>query len=328
MEGGGRLHLDQQAQSRPVCITGMHRTGTSLVAGLLHRHGLWLGDESDMMPANAYNPDGYYENDRVVEVNDGILSEFGGSWKEPPALTGDWAGDPRLTELRATARDLGARLGAGRDTWGFKDPRAALTLPFWRSVWGELTVVVTVRNPLETARSLNRRDDLPLERGVALWQAHYRSILNLTSPETRIVVGYESMCANPATSARALLMRVPGLLEIDPAAAHDTVRPALWHFRETLADFERSGAPADVVDLYRQLHAEAINPEQPEDVDVTEILRGIPAALAGLDLAIRDVHVELERLAAVVARVEARGATEQKAAPDAAVEMLANGQHD
>jgi hypothetical protein len=37
---------------------------------------------------------------------------------------------------------------------------------------------------------------------------------------------------------------------------------------------------------------------------MAEVLGGIPAAVSGLDLAIRDLHVDLERLAAVVARLE------------------------
>src|SRR3974377_1170232 len=86
--------------ARPICVTGMHRPGPSPGAGLLQRHGLWLGDEADMMPANPYNPDGYFENDRVVEINDAILAAFGGSWNTPPALTGTWTADPRLAELK------------------------------------------------------------------------------------------------------------------------------------------------------------------------------------------------------------------------------------
>jgi hypothetical protein len=313
---------------QPVCVTGMHRTGTSLVAGLLHRHGLWLGEEADMMPANAYNPDGYFENDRLVAVNDGILSAFGGTWSSPPALKGEWTADPRLADLKSRARALGQSLGAHHEVWGFKDPRAALTLPFWRSIWGDLKVVVTVRNPLETARSLNRRDGLTVEQGVALWAAHYRSLLNLTTPATRIVVWYEAVCADPVGSARLLLSRVPGLLELDPDAVRASVREPLWHFRDTLADFERSGASSDAVELYGLLRSEAINPEP--QTDENEILRGIPAAIAGLDLALRDVHIDLQRLAAVVSRLEvhaaqaAKSAAQQPVAGEPAVEARSN----
>ena len=319
-------HVDR-AQGRPVCITGMHRTGTSVVAALLNRHGLWLGDEADMMAANPYNPDGYFENDGIVALDNAILATFGGSWSTLPALTGEWTEDPRLLGLKSGARAIGQGLAASHLAWGFKDPRAALTLPFWRSVWGDLTVVVALRNPLETARSLKRRDGMPIEQGLALWQAHYLSLLNLTTPETRIVVAYETVCADPVGTANALLDRLPGLAPVDAAAVCDTVRPALWHFRETPADLAARGVPHDVLELYAQLQAEAINPEPHVQDDLASMVRSLPAAIAGLDLAIRDVHVELQRLAAVVARLEG----ERRAAMPAiepAPEPSTNGRRD
>ncbi len=310
MQGGLFKHDDVQSPL-PICVTGMHRSGTSVVAGILHRHGLWLGDPADMMAANPYNPDGYFENDRMVDLNNSILELFGGTWSSPPRFASRWMDDPRLDEVKVTARELGVRLAAGHQMWGFKDPRAALTLPFWLSVWSGLTVVVTVRNPLETARSLNRRDNLTLQQGTALWSAHYRSILGHTTPATRIVVEYEAFCADPIGSAAALLSRLPGLRETDSSAARASVRPPLRHFRETVANLQAWGAPVGLLELYAQLQGEAIQPTPAGgsgsgaalDQELVEVLRGLPAALSGLDLAIRDVHVDLQRLAAVVSRL-------------------------
>ena len=295
-----------------ICVTGMHRTGTSLVAGLLHRHGLWLGEDADMMRANPYNPDGYFENDRLVELDDAILALFGGTWSSPPKFPAAWTADPRLSHIYRDARARGERLSATGQPWGFKDPRTALTLPFWLSAWGELTVIVTLRNPVATAQSLNRRDGMTLEQGLALWTAHYRSILEHTAPATRTVVEYEAFFADPVGTAKALLSRLPGLREVDAEAARATVRGPLQHFRATLADLEAHGAGREVLDLYVQLRSEAINGEIADETisdtalsaQSADVLRDIPEALAGLDLAIRDVHADLQRLAAVVSRLE------------------------
>lgn len=288
----------------PICVTGMHRTGTSSVAGLLQRHGLWLGDEADIMPADTYNPDGYFENNRLVEVNDAILSAFDGSWSSPPDFPTGWTHDPRLEEPKEKARAMGDRLDAFRP-WGFKDPRAALTLPFWRSVWGELTVIVTLRNPLETARSLHRRDGMSLQEGLGLWGAHYRSLLEQTTPDTRTVIEYEGLCDDPVGSAKALLTRLPGLREVDPDLARASVRPPLRHFHATVADLEAQGAPPEVVEMYAQLRAEVIHHGRGAGEQLDQVLLSITTGLSGLDLAIRDVHFEVRRLAAVVDRLEA-----------------------
>lgn len=303
MEGAGLSHLVEQTVM-PICITGMHRTGTSLVAGLLNRHGLWLGEEEDMMPANPFNPDGYFENERVVELNNTLLSLYGGGWDSPPDLAGPWTRDPRLEGAKARARAIGERLASGHPVWGFKDPRAALTLPFWRSVWGDLNVVFTVRNPLETAWSLNRRDGLSIARGIALWSAYYRSLLALTTPETRIVVDYGAFCANPVGSAAALLARLPGLRAADPTVARESVREPLRHHRATPADLQAHGVTADVLELYAELQKEVVNPTgEVATLGTEDALRAIGNALSSLDLAIRDVHVDLHRLSAVVDRL-------------------------
>jgi hypothetical protein len=307
MERAGSEHAVEGSVA-PVCVTGMHRTGTSLVAGLLNRHGLWLGEEADMMPANPFNPDGYFENSRLVELDDAVLAAFGGSWDSPPDFPASWPEDERLAHIKDRARAQGERLDAHRP-WGFKDPRAALTLPFWRAVWSDITVVITLRNPLETARSLLRRDGMPLERGMTLWTAHYLSLLRQTTPETRIVVDYEGFCANPVASTAALLSRLTGLREADPDVARASVRAPLRHHHATLADLRAQAAPTEVLELYTRLRHEAINQAgevafEGEREPVTEALGAITRGLSGLDLAIRDVHVDLQRLGAVVARLE------------------------
>ena len=58
----------------PVCIAGMHRSGTSLIAHLLHDCGLYLGPEQSLIPATKSNIDGHWEHAGFVALNDEILS--------------------------------------------------------------------------------------------------------------------------------------------------------------------------------------------------------------------------------------------------------------
>ena len=78
-------------ETSPICIAGAHRSGTSMVMRLLHECGLYLGAESDLMPAQADNPDGFWEHLRFVKLNDEILNSLGGAWDLPPKPTESFA---------------------------------------------------------------------------------------------------------------------------------------------------------------------------------------------------------------------------------------------
>jgi len=61
-----------------VIVLGMHRSGTSAFTGALKIAGFDLG--RDIMQANEYNVKGYFENNKIVELNDKILDYFNASW--------------------------------------------------------------------------------------------------------------------------------------------------------------------------------------------------------------------------------------------------------
>src|SRR5204863_8225571 len=70
----------------PVCIAGMHRSGTSMVAQLLKLSGLYLGQETDMWGATPDNPEGHWEHVRLSRINEEMLNILGGGWDCPPDL--------------------------------------------------------------------------------------------------------------------------------------------------------------------------------------------------------------------------------------------------
>src|SRR5437868_13295855 len=62
-----------------VCITGAHRSGTSMLTRLLHACGLYLGPKDALMPPQADNPDGFWEHLGFVALNDELLNELVGA---------------------------------------------------------------------------------------------------------------------------------------------------------------------------------------------------------------------------------------------------------
>jgi len=148
--------MEKTARARRIviCVAGMPRSGTSLVTQLLHRCGLNLGPPEQLMSASINNTDGFWENLRFVRLNERLLAASGGTWFAPPATL-------RPTpEITAQAKLIVAQF-EGHESWVWKDPRNAITLPFWKTLLPSMRVLVCVRHPAETAASLAASTMIP-----------------------------------------------------------------------------------------------------------------------------------------------------------------------
>jgi hypothetical protein len=112
----------------------MHRSGTFLVTGILNILEMNLGREQHLMKPRRDNPKGFWEHQRLTDLNDEILSRFGGTWDRPPTFPQGWELSSTLDDLRQ--KNLAIIDDDFRDAnlWGWKDPRPCLTLPFWQQL--------------------------------------------------------------------------------------------------------------------------------------------------------------------------------------------------
>lgn len=99
------------------------------------------------MPAAGDNTDGYWENLKFVRLNERLLAAGGGTWFAPPVTLCE------TPEITADAKRILAEF-EGREPWGWKDPRNAVTLPFWKGLLPAVKVLICVRHPDETSSSL------------------------------------------------------------------------------------------------------------------------------------------------------------------------------
>ena len=84
-----------------VLILGMHRSGTSAISGALNAIGVDFGKE--LAEASYDNPIGYFENNRIQDLNDLILKELGVSWDYPAMLADDWEKLPKVKKHEKAA---------------------------------------------------------------------------------------------------------------------------------------------------------------------------------------------------------------------------------
>ena len=196
--GPGGPHAEPELETFPIAITGMHRSGTSMITRALHDSGLHLigtGAE-DLIDAAEDNPEGFWENKAIVACNDDLLEATGGSWDNPPDLPPLAVDDPRVTQIAEAGTAALAALGE-HEHWGFKDPRTCLTAAYWLDLQPDLRFIVCVRHPLEVALSLKRRNQNSYSLGLALWERYYATVLDVLPPDRRIVTHYDTFFVDP-----------------------------------------------------------------------------------------------------------------------------------
>jgi len=222
-------------QGNVICIVGMHRSGTSMVAHLLHQCGLYLGPEDQLLGANSGNQDGHFEHLGFFRINEALLRHFGGSWEFPPELEPGWEKDASLDELRSRARSL-LETFSGRSSWGWKEPRTTILLPFWKSMIPNLRFVICVRNPLEVAKSLAKRNKIPIERGVFLWYRYLRAAIEDTGGCPRMIVFYDDFFIESAAEFYRLIDFCGLERPTDPSVIAAGIRGDLRHHRAEIAE--------------------------------------------------------------------------------------------
>lgn len=128
----------------PVLVTGLPRSGTSLVAGLLGVCGLWLGQT---VPGGRENPRGFFENVLLRErlqkelLKRGNFDPLGVRRLPPP----DW--QPMVPNFRDVVGQMLAAQGyVGQGPWGFKDAKMTLTWRIWSAHFPRARWIV-VRRP-------------------------------------------------------------------------------------------------------------------------------------------------------------------------------------
>ncbi len=217
-----------------VLVLGMHRSGTSLVAGSLHLLGLATCVPEDLMTGMPWNPAGHWESRSLSRLDDRLLDEMGRAWWYPPPSGAAYTDvTSRLFTAPESAVDLFRRTYASTP-WVWKDPRLCLLLPFWREAFGEVVAAVVVhREPHEVARSLELRNGFPMPFGMALWVRYNRLLLEHCRGLAVLLVRYDDLVGDPGGWIDAAADFVGTLgMAVRPGAEADIgkfVRPTLRH---------------------------------------------------------------------------------------------------
>ncbi|MFC5469665.1 sulfotransferase family protein [Cohnella suwonensis] len=195
-------------RTQVVCILGMHRSGTSLITRAVKSLGVYLGEDQDFVDANFDNPEGFWERKDVILLNERILSLLGATWDTTATLPDDWWESEEIALFHEEMQTIIREQFHTRLIWGWKDPRTCLTIPLWISVLSkmevELKFIIPIRNPVDVASSLEKRNNMKFENAMGMWNLHTLSALYYTSNFQRIIVNYDRFIEEPTLQINRL----------------------------------------------------------------------------------------------------------------------------
>jgi len=183
-------------------VLGMHRSGTSMLSGLLV-NGMGYNVGKPLIGASFDNPKGFFELRTAVLQNDEFFRKQHVYWGSgvvnydyQKALKMKESGEVTFEEGKMALDVLN---NPSNTPWLQKDPRMCITLKTWLPLLKtEPAVVFTYRHPLEVAMSLEKReDDFDLEHGLRIWIAYNMRAVQNMAGLCRVLSSNEAVLANP-----------------------------------------------------------------------------------------------------------------------------------
>ena len=182
----------------------MHRSGTSAVTRVLSLLGCDL--PATLLAPHPSNERGFWESPDLVKVSREIQVSAGSDleewradeWREFDAR---WYSSPVADGFRERAQSVLEREFGDSRLFVMKDPRFCRLLPFWLEALERFgarpVVVLPIRNPLDVAQSLQRRDGIDQAIGSLMWLQHVLSSEAASRGEGRAFLRYEQLLSRP-----------------------------------------------------------------------------------------------------------------------------------
>ena len=147
---------------QPILLSGMHRSGTSMVTKILKDFSLEIGHKLDDNNESLF----------FQRINIWMMSLMGSSWDNPQTFNSinDEIKDDIVYQLQKLIDSRANSLYFGwsnviknksfsdiEKPWGWKDPRNVFTQNIWREVFPDIKMVQIIRHPVDIAVSLMNR---------------------------------------------------------------------------------------------------------------------------------------------------------------------------
>ncbi len=220
-------------------ILGMHRSGTSYLAGTLEEAGVYLGT---MDSVREDNQKGNKELPVLQQLHDLVLKNNGGSWDLPPY-------NIKWTSFENNVRKLIVSSFKEYKIWGLKDPRLLFTLDSWFRYIDKPILTGIFRHPAKVYDSLKSRNGFSERQAFDLWIRYNRKLMFYHKKHQFPLIEFSSDIAKLKAHSQ-LLINTLGLQTVEEPSF---IAPDLIHHSAI-----KHNIPREAKYIYDYLCAEAI----------------------------------------------------------------------
>ena len=191
-----------------VIVTGMHRSGTSLCAGIINILGAEVG--AVLPPAKGINDKGYFEHKKIMRNNQYLLESINMSWDSVCKMPDDW--DKKTLKYRNRAKELVLYLLKDNDFICVKDPRICRLLPMWNDILNDIgisfCIIFCVRHPYDVASSLKKRNNIAQKKSFDIWKTYNEDFLNNCNNIDCMFVDYNNLVEKNCVSVNRIIKHI------------------------------------------------------------------------------------------------------------------------
>lgn len=215
---------------------GFGRSGTSLMGGILHQAGYYMGE--DLYPPRISNPMGFFENATINGINERILEKydycsqstkfaaFEKCWSPyKPGEGHRWLSYiPSGIDITASSNSIESEINKAlsHSVFAYKDPRFNYTLSVWEPFLPKDTLFlclfrepgITIRSILTECETADYLSDFSITQDLAedLWLNSYHHLLKKREsidPDRFIFIHYQQLLSGE------ILLYLSNLLQIE-----------------------------------------------------------------------------------------------------------------
>jgi hypothetical protein len=199
-----------------------------------------------LMGSHPCNLRGLFEALSIAQTHDDFLAAAGSCWHDWRQFDLPWTHSPAAVPHTAKLKAVLIDEFGDEPLILLKDPRICRFVPYTASILADLGIsfvaVLPVRNPLEVALSLQRRDNFAPSKSVLLWLRHVLDAEYYSRGAPRCFLSYEALLRDWRHQVERISRQtgvvLPNRFEHAGTAVDQFLTAELYHERATWDDTE------------------------------------------------------------------------------------------